>query len=363
MPRLLLALLIAGALLLAPAAFASAPARAATPKGFFGVMVNGPLDDPGVDLDAQAAAMKADGVQSWRVEMAWDQIETAPGQFSWGPTDRKVLAAARQGIDVLGLALRAPSWANGGSDNVFTPPARASSFATYLKALVTRYGPAGSLWLEHPEVPKRPVRAWEIWNEPNLKVYFTRRPFMKPYAAMLRAAYPAIKAADKGATVLMASMANYSWRDLARLLDVSGPRLRFDAAGAHPFSGRPSNAVKIVKLNREALDKRGYRKVPLWLTELTWSSAKGKKQPLTQNWETTEPGQASRLRDVYKLLLARRKELRLARIFWYTWATVDNGSKNSFDYSGLNQFRPDGTFRAKPALGAFRAVAKAAEAG
>jgi hypothetical protein len=51
----------------------------------------------------------------------------------------------------------------------------------------------------------------------------------------------------------------------------------------------------------------------------------------------------------------------LAKVFWYTWATVDNGSPNSFDYSGLLQYRPDGSFRAKPALGAFRAVARAAQ--
>ena len=361
MARLCLALLIAGALLLTPAVASSAVAK--TPKGFFGVMVNGPLDDPAVDLDAQAATMRADGVQSWRVEMAWDQVEPAQGQFAFGPTDRKVLAAARQGIDVLGLALRAPGWANGGTGNPFTPPVRPSDYAAYLKALVARYGPTGSLWLEHPDVPRRPVRSWEIWNEPNLKNYFAKQPFTRPYAALLRAAYPAVKAADRGATVLMASMANYSWRDLAKLLDVPGPRLKFDAAGAHPFSGRPSNAVKIVRLNRQALDKRGYRKVPLWLTELTWSSAKGKKTPLTQNWETTEGGQAARLRDVFRLLLAQRASLRLARVYWYTWATVDNGSPNSFDYSGLTQFRPDGTFRAKPALAAFRTVARNAERG
>jgi len=358
MLRLLLALLVAGAFLLAPAA---ADAGAAVPKGFFGVMVNGPLDDPAVDLDAQAATMKADGVQSWRVEMAWDQVEPSQGQFAWTATDRKVLAAARQGIDVLGLALRAPGWANGNTGNPFTPPSKTSDYAGYLRALIARYGPSGSLWAEHPEVPKRAVRTWEIWNEPNLKVYFSKQPFAKPYAALLRAAYPAVHGADPGATVLMASMANYSWRDLAKLLSVSGPKLRFDAAGAHPFSGRPSNAVKIVRLNREALDHRGYAKVPLWLTELTWSSAKGRKTPLTQNWETTEAGQAQRLTQVYKLLLAQRKSLRLARVFWYAWATVDDGSPNSFDYSGLNQHLPDGTFRAKPSLAAFRTVALAAE--
>jgi Beta-galactosidase len=361
MLRLALYALVAAVLLLAPAAV---PAHAAAPpKGFFGVMVNGPLDDPAVDLDAQAAAMRADGVESWRVEMAWDTIEPQPGQFDWAATDRKVLAAAAHGIDVLGLAHRAPAWANGGSADPFVPPKRPADFAAYLQALVARYGPDGSLWAEHPEVARRPVRAWEIWNEPNIPVYFRAQPFARPYAALLRAAYPAVKRADPGATVLMASMANYSWRDLAKLLAVPGPRLRFDAAGAHPFSGKPSNALKIVRLNRDVLDRRGYRRVPLWLTELTWSSAKGKKQPLTQNWETTESGQAQRLREMYRLLLANRVRLRLARVFWYTWATVDNGSINSFDYSGLNQAMPSGSFRAKPALQAFRAVTRSARAG
>jgi hypothetical protein len=362
MLRLLAFLALAAVLLLAPAA-APAHSAPAPPKGFFGVMVNGPLDDPAVDLDAQAADMKADGVQSWRVEFSWDLIEPQPGQFDWAATDRKVLSAASHGIDVLGLALRAPGWANGGAGNPFTPPVKDSDYAAYLRALIGRYGPSGSLWGEHPEIAKRPVRSWEIWNEPNLKDYFTKQPFAKPYAALLRAAYPAVKSADPGATVLMASMANYSWRDLAKLLDVPGPKLRFDAAGAHPFSGRPSNALKIVRLNRQALDHRGYGKVPLWLTELTWSSAKGKKQPLTQNWETTESGQAQRLTDIYKLLLRDRTKLKLARVFWYTWATVDNGSPNSFDYSGLRSVLPGGGFRDKPALGAFRTVALAAERG
>lgn len=360
MLRLLAFLLTAAALLLAPA-IAPGSARAATPKDFFGVMVNGPLDDPSVNLAQHAADMRAAGVETWRVEFSWDLIESQQGTFAWAASDRKVLAGAAAGMDVLGLALRAPAWSNGGDTNPFRPPTDPATYAAFLKALIGRYGPKGSLWSEHPEVPKRPIRAWEIWNEPNLVNYFATQPFAKPYARLLRSAYRAVKQADPGATVLMASMANYSWRDLKTLLDAKGPRLRFDAAGAHPFSGRPSNMLKIVRLNRQVLDQHGYRKVPLWLTELTWSSAKGKKQPLTQNWETTEGGQAQRLREAYKLLLRNRRALHLQRVYWYSWATVDNGSPNSFDYSGLLQWRPDGTFRRKPSFFAFRKVAKAAE--
>lgn len=338
---------------------------AGPPPGFFGVMVDGVLDDRAVNLDVQAQAMRASGVRSWRAEFAWDQIEPEPGDFRWAVTDRKVLAAANVQIDVLGLAVRAPAWANGGSANPFAPPRDPQRFATFLKALIGRYGPKGSLWSEFPTVKPRPVRTWEVWNEPNLSDFFATQPFARPYAAMVRAAYPAIKAADPGASVLLASMANDSWRALAKLLAVPGPRLRFDAAGTHPFSQRALNVLKIVRLNRQVLDHKGYAKTPLWLTEVTWSSSKEFKLPVTHTWETTEAGQAARLTELYGLLLRNRRKLNLARVFWYTWATIDsttsNGfvSTNSFDYSGLSQWMPDGSFRAKPALTAFRRVAKA----
>jgi hypothetical protein len=355
MLRLVLFVFIAAALLFAPAV----PAHAAVPDRFFGVMVNGPMDDQSVDLDGEAATMKAAGVESWRVELAWDQIEPRPGQLDFVATDRKVLAAARQGIDVLGLLIRSPSWANGGHLDPFTPPRDPAAFGRFATAMVARYGPGGSLWSQHPEVPAQPVRAWEVWNEPNLAVYFRSQPFMKPYGALLRATHAALKSADAGSTVLMASMANYSWRDLSRLLKKGG-RLPFDAAGAHPFSGRPSNALKIVRLNREVLDRAGRRRTPLWLTELTWSSAVGKKKALTKNWETTEKGQAERLRQAYRLLLRERKRLGLARVYWYTWATIDRASPNSFDYSGLRTALAGGAFSDKPALSAFRAITRSA---
>jgi hypothetical protein len=53
-----------------------------------------------------------------------------------------------------------------------------------------------------------------------------------------------------------------------------------------------------------------------------------------------------------------RKALRLQRIYWYTWVTIDRNSPNSFDYSGLRTERPDGSVVDKPAAKAFRAVVK-----
>jgi hypothetical protein len=351
MRRALLAVLVVALCLPAGAA-------AKVPRDFFGVMANGPLDAPSFALDAESAAMRSAGVQTERMEIAWDLVEAQKGQYDFALTDRKVLAAARAGIDVLALIVRSPAWAARHPGQPFSSPRDPADYAAFAQVLVARYGPGGSLWAEHPEVAARPVRAWQVWNEPNLAVYWAEQPFMRGYARLLGAAYAAIKRADPGSTVAMAGLANFSWRDLERLFAKGGAKLRFDVAAVHPFSGRPSNAVKIVGLNRKVLDRHGAKRKPIWLTELTWSSAKGKKQKLTQNWETTEAGQALRLRQAYRLFVRARQALRLERIYWYTWVTIDRDSPNSFDYSGLRTQRADGSVVDKPAASAFRAVVR-----
>ena len=74
-----------------------AGAAARVPRDFFGVMANGPLDAPGFALDAESAAMHSAGVQTERMEIAWDLVEPQKGQYDFALTDRKVLAAARAG--------------------------------------------------------------------------------------------------------------------------------------------------------------------------------------------------------------------------------------------------------------------------
>jgi hypothetical protein len=350
-----LAALLSALLLLAAPGVAGART---TPRGFFGVMVNGVLDAPSVDLGAESGDMRRTGVESERFEIAWDLVEPSPGTFQWSAIDRKVAAAARTRIDVLGLVVRTPNWAATVPGQPFSPPRDPATYAAFLRTLIGRYGPRGSFWRANPSLPRVPVRHWQIWNEPNIGINFVGvRSWPGTYARLLRAAYRAVHGADSGARVVMAGLANFSWRDLARAYR-AGVRGSFDVAAVHPFSGRPSNSVKITRLNRDVMNRNGDSRKPIWLTELTWSSAKGKKTPLTQNWETTEAGQAQRLRQAYTLYVRARRSLRLGRIFWYTWATVDRNSKNSFDYSGLRTQLPSGRFVDKPALRAFRAMAR-----
>jgi hypothetical protein len=324
------------------------------PKDFFGMMVNGPLDSPKTDLMSEDAVMHSAGVESQRVPFNWDQIQRDPNAPpDWSETDRKVLAAAANGMSVLALVIGSPPWASTHPDIPLSPPKDPATYGDFLKLAIARYGPFGAFWTAHPEVAPIPIRDWQVWNEPNLSNYFSVQPFPKPYVRLLRAARKAIKSADPGATVVMAGLANFSWRDLEKLYKAHVKGL-FDVAAVHPFSGHPKDSVKIVSYNRRVMAKYGDQRKPVWLTELTWTSAKGKTKNI-HNWETTEAGQASRLTRGYTLYIKNRKRLRLQRIYWYTWAGYDS-PPNSFDYSGLRHSTPDSVFSDKPALAAFRKI-------
>jgi len=112
---------------------------------------------------------------------------------------------------------------------------------------------------------------------------------------------------------------------------------------------------------RHAPVRNGDRREPIWLTELPWSSAKGRGTPLRQNREITEAGQARRLRRAYTLHARARRSLRRGRIFRYRWATVDRNSQNAFDHSGPRTVLRGGRLADKPELAAFRAMARGYE--
>jgi hypothetical protein len=344
-----LALLICALL---PAAALAKP----LPRDFFGVMVNGPLDSPKADLMAEEGVMRQAGVESQRVPFNWDLIQPDPNAApDWSLVDRKVLAAAANGMSVLGLVLGSPAWASSHPGVPLSPPRDPNTYGDFMRLCIARYGPFGSFWTEHPEVKATPIRDWQVWNEPNLPDYFSVQPFAKPYVRLLRAARRAIKSADPGATVVMAGLANFSWKAMRQLYKAH-VRGAFDVAAVHPFSGRPSNSYKITRLNRDVMNHYGDRAKPIWLTEFTWPSAKGKTKN-RRGWETTEAGQAKKLTAAYRLYIRARSRLRLQRIYWYTWAGYDS-PPNSFDFSGLRHGTPDGAFTSKPALSAFEAITK-----
>jgi len=192
---LLLAVLVA--LLLA------APARAAGPE--IGVADDRALMEGGADPNRLVAEWSAQGVDVVRIFALWSRIEHADG-YHWGPLDDAVRRVRGAGMNViLTVTGPGPVWTSRSpaKRNPRFKPSPAK-FAVFARAVAGRYG--------------ADVDRYIIWNEPNLPSWLqpqascTRRgctpvaPHL--YRGLVRAARPAIRAADPGADVLIGAMSS-----------------------------------------------------------------------------------------------------------------------------------------------------------
>ncbi len=357
-----LPLLAAAALVACLLAPAPAPAARNVPPGFFGVMTDGILlQRSDEQLTHEFDLMKADGVETIRPVVLWaDMQPERGGAVDFGQTDRIFAQAATHGMHVVPVVLRVPSWARIVAGNFASPPKDPKTYGAFLAALIGRYGPGGTFWADNPSLPVRPQRDWEVWNEPNLNRYWSSPiPFAKGFVALMKVAHDAIKQADPGGRVILAAFGNDSWRALRKAYAAGLRGSMFDVAALHPFSGRLSNVLKIIRLNHDVFAQHGDGGKPEWITEITWPSALGKTKNTT-GFETTESGQASRLTAAFRAFVRIRSQDHLLGAIWSTWLTEDRGSANSFDWSGLRKLNPSdpgGEPIDKPALKAYRAVA------
>ena len=198
------------------------------------------------------------------------------------------------------------------------------------------------------------MRAWQIWNEPELPQSWSPQPFAKRYVALLRAARRAIKRSDPGAVVVSAGLTNFSWKDLESMYR-AGARGTFDVAGVHPYTFLVRNVFRIVSRVRSVMRRFGDGSKPILVTELSWFSSRRHLGP-NELFSVSERDQATRLGQAIRGLAARRTRLGIKGVYWYTWLSPRPGSKSVFDYAGLRRLGRSGPVD-KPALRAMRQVA------
>ena len=241
------------------------------------------------------------GATMHRVGVEWRWVERNPDEYSFGNTDALYNALLARGIKPLFVITHAPwwTWDEGVECDQFTqdclypPNARAiDQWKEFVALLAVRYPEAAGL---------------EIWNEPNLAVWF--KPFANAprYAGMLASAYDAIKAANPDMKVISAGLSNTPVRangnvDYPSFLDAvyrHGGLGKMDAVGFHPYPGATTATAVADNLRRlrQVKANRGDSATPLWMTELGLST--------TGDLPTggyTEEEQATGLTAVYNLL-------------------------------------------------------------
>jgi hypothetical protein len=336
----------------------SAPASGASSR-FYGVVYDRDVSAASSAVqDQQFAVMRKTGVRTVRRVFSWAAAQPAEGQSpDFVETDAVVARAARNDIEILPIVMYAPAWARVSADDDASPPRNDDDYVAFLNALVARYGPNGTFWPEHADVPKRPLRVWQIWNEPQLRYQWADKDWEASYGKLLNVAYSALKQADPGSRVVLAGATNFAWDALEGLYEKGHIKGKFDIAALHPYTGSAGRVVKAANLFRAVLKKHGDGRKPVWITELAWPASRGRVKPPQglAALPTTDNGMATRLTRAYRLL--RRTHV-VQRAYWYTWASSYKKSDGIFGFTGLERYDAGtGRFTATPALRAFRTIA------
>jgi hypothetical protein len=146
-------------------------------------------------------AVQAAGFGWAKVNFGWRDIEGAgKGIFDWSRTDQIVQMANADGVDLVVRVDHQPGWAGGGFPTN-GPPSNYQDLADFFGAMAARY--------------KGRIRAYEVWNEPNLaREWGGKTPDPTAYAQLLKRCYAAIKAADPNAMVITAGLSpTGSWTE------------------------------------------------------------------------------------------------------------------------------------------------------
>jgi len=297
--------------------------------------------DRTVVLDRMADA----GVRWLRVDVGWATLEErGPSRRSdWYVQllDRVVEQARARRMQVLVTLWATPGWANGGRDRA-VPPTDPAEYGRVAGWLASHY--------------RGRVAAWEVWNEPNSGDFYDGD--AASCVRLLREAHRAIKGQDPDARVVLGGP-SYNDTDWLEQAYAAGAEGAFDVMATHPYLG-PSDAppetpddgspwtLMHVAEVQELMRANGDGDLPIWFTELGWSTHANDGD--TQPWQrgVTESTQADYL--VRTLDLLRSRFPQVSHVFWYA---ARDRVDSDLHTNGYGLLRYD--LEEKPAAAALRA--------
>jgi polysaccharide biosynthesis protein PslG len=290
-----------GATALPARARSSAVTHSAHNAQLLGVNIGGVQQHPLTEADAWIGQARELHAKVVRTDVPWSNVEPdGPGMIS--PTalafiDRLMKDAAAARIRVIMSISSSPCWASaapaalvsacspGESDEASDwPPRNPADFAAFAAYLAGRYVSA--------------LTAIEVWNEPDHinERYFAGPEKVRRYAALLRAAYPAIKHANPHVAVLAGSLVGSDGVFLDHLY-AAGIKGFYDGLAVHYYD----LTLAAVRSIRAVQLAHGDSK-PLWLDEFGWSSCYPSQLIEDELACVTEAVQAQDLTDMFHAL-------------------------------------------------------------
>ncbi len=325
---LVFGLLVSGLLvtgLIAPSAalLSISSTKAPLPSHALTMSITGAVETDGSEASLAFRRIRAAGVSAMTFTINWPQVAPQQEPASWNPedpndphydwssTDARIKAIVAAGFQPIVAATTAPAWARLATVTpYFTQSGPVpEKFIQFMRAAAERYSG------KYPGVPL--VRYWQIWNEPNIAVFFwpqfdASRNFTSPdvYRTMVNGAASAIHAVHADNIVIAGETAPFrdtipevyavdkDWGPLKfmrRMLCVDdegrptcNESASFDVWSTHPYtSGGPTHHAVLpydvslgdlpeMRATLNAAVRAGHiksaRRVRFWVSEFSWDS-------------------------------------------------------------------------------------------
>ncbi len=283
------------------------------PKGFGVCMHLGQLLRP-----TELQALADGGIRFVRTDLFWSEVEKKPGKYDFSRYQNLVEGLSQKGIRPLFiLDYRNPLYDRGGRFFPLGPAGdkTRTAFAAYAATA------AKCFKAYHP--------VWEIWNEPNIKLFWKPQPDAADYMALVRSTVAAIKKVDPDGIVIGPALASESHNSASFLKECFrlGLLNLVDGISVHPYRRTAPETVSGY-----------YEEVRQWMGQYT-PAGKGSIPIICSEWgysATNFPPEKQADYTVRSYLVNLSEGVPLT--LWYDWRNDGTNPENREHNFGLLRY-------------------------
>ncbi|MBZ5697612.1 MAG: hypothetical protein LAN18_03600 [Acidobacteriia bacterium] len=258
----------------------------------------------------------------WDAHVNWPDLEPVRGKWDFKTLDLYLDMAGQHHVDLLLPLALSPPWASARPDERSNyalgnaaEPKDMSDWRDYVRTVGTRY--------------KGRVHEYEIWNEPNVKGFWSGS--TEQMVELVREAAKVLKQVDPNIRLISPSATGPHGVEWLDQFLAAGGGAYADVIGYHFYvtPNPPEEMVAMVSDVRRVMKKYGVNDKPVWDTETGWG-IQNQLSKVGPGWYGTPisiEDAAAYVARAYVLLWASG----VARFYWYAW---DNGNAGLTERDG-----------------------------
>jgi hypothetical protein len=200
----------------------------------------------------------------WDTGICWPEVQPNKDEWDFSLIDKAVTLAAEKDVEIVINIGLSPRWAAArpnnksgyGEELTASEPKNIEDWKFYVRTLAERY--------------KGKIKYWEIWNEPDMRLFYTGTP--KKMAELAKEAYIILKEVDPENMIISPAVTGYvaliPW--LSSFLKAGGKDY-IDIIGTHFYvwfkPDSPEKVVHTINVINQYKEENNIPDLPIWNTE------------------------------------------------------------------------------------------------